>query len=111
MMDLKIITRHAPSNYGSLLQSIATIKILKGMGHQAQIIDYLRPDERGLQAVLTSLASKRSWNNNLLKKWFYVSVRRSTIQPNASPLFDAVPSVFIRFGLAEVRCGRVHNWK
>lgn len=74
-MDLKIITRHAPSNYGSLLQSIATIKILKGMGHQAQIIDYLRPDERGLQAVLTSLASKRSWNNNLLKKWFYVSVR------------------------------------
>lgn len=48
MMDLKIITRHAPSNYGSLLQSIATIKILKGMGHQAQIIDYLRPDERGL---------------------------------------------------------------
>ena len=74
-MDLKIITRHAPSNYGSLLQSIATIKILKGMGHQAQIIDYLRPDERGLQAVLTSLASKRSWNNNLLKKWFYVGVR------------------------------------
>ena len=26
-MDIKVITRHAPSNYGSLLQSIATIKI------------------------------------------------------------------------------------
>ena len=51
-MKIKIITKHAPSNYGSLLQSIATLTVLKRMGHEAQIIDYQRPDERGLENTL-----------------------------------------------------------
>lgn len=41
-MDIKVITRHAPSNYGSLLQSIATIKIIERLGHKCEIIDYIR---------------------------------------------------------------------
>ena len=44
-MKIKVITRHAPSNYGSLLQSIATVKVMEGMGHECEIIDYQRPDE------------------------------------------------------------------
>ena len=38
-MNIKVITRHAPSNYGSLLQAFATIKILNRLGHHTQIID------------------------------------------------------------------------
>ena len=35
-MDIKVITRHAPSNYGSLLQSIATITTLERLGHKCE---------------------------------------------------------------------------
>lgn len=74
-MNIKIITRHAPSNYGSLLQSLAIVKILNRLGHQAQIIDYIRPDEQGLKSVLASVNNKKAWNRNPLKKLIYVMVR------------------------------------
>ena len=38
-MDIKVITRHAPSNYGSLLQSIATLRVFKKLGHDCTVID------------------------------------------------------------------------
>lgn len=64
-MDIKVITRHAPSNYGSLLQSIATIKIIERFGHKCEIIDYIRNDERGLKAITTPLKIKRvEWQYN-----------------------------------------------
>ena len=63
-MDIKVITRHAPSNYGSLLQSIATITI-----------DYIRDDEHGLSAVKTNLNNKQRWSGNSLKKLAYIVLR------------------------------------
>ena len=74
-MKIKIITKHAPSNYGSLLQSIATLIILKRMGHEAQIIDYQRPDERGLENTLTNMKTKPSIINNPVKKLAYICLR------------------------------------
>lgn len=58
-MDIKVITRHAPSNYGSLLQSIATITTLERLGHKCEIIDYIRDDEHGLSAVKQTLTTSR----------------------------------------------------
>lgn len=49
-MDIKVITRHAPTNYGSLLQSIATINVIESLGHKCEIIDYRSKYERGLKA-------------------------------------------------------------
>lgn len=74
-MKIKIITKHAPSNYGSLLQSIATLTVLKRMGHEAQIIDYQRPDERGLENTLTNMKTKPSIINNPVKKLAYICLR------------------------------------
>lgn len=74
-MDIKVITRHAPSNYGSLLQSIATTTILERLGHTCEIIDYIRDDEHGLKAVTTGLNSKQGWNGNPLKKLAYIAFR------------------------------------
>ena len=74
-MDIKVITRHAPSNYGSLLQSIATITILERLGHTCEIIDYIRDDEHGLKAIITSLNGKQGWNGNPLKKLAYIVLR------------------------------------
>ena len=74
-MDIKVITRHAPFNYGSLLQSMATLKIVRRLGHKCCIIDYIRDDEYGLKSILMSLDRKKEWNNNFLKKLLYVMLR------------------------------------
>lgn len=74
-MDIKVITRHAPSNYGSLLQSIATIKIIERLGHKCEIIDYIRNDERGLKAITTPLKNKKEWSGNLIKRIAYILLR------------------------------------
>lgn len=74
-MDIKVITRHAPSNYGSLLQAIATQIIIENLGYKCEIIDYLRDDEHGLHGVKTVLKRKREWTNNQLKKFLYVILR------------------------------------
>ncbi len=70
-----MITRHGPSNYGSLLQSIATLEILKELGVSAEIIDYQRKDERGLKATLAQVRLKKAYADNVLKKALYVLVR------------------------------------
>lgn len=75
MKNIKVITRHTPSNYGSLLQSIATLKMINGLGHKAEIIDYRRKDERGLNAILSAISKKEKWNNSVLKKLAYILVR------------------------------------
>lgn len=54
MKKIKVITRHLPSNYGSLLQCIATIKSIGFLGYDCEIIDYERKDERGFYSVLKS---------------------------------------------------------
>lgn len=79
-MDVKVITRHAPSNYGSLLQSIATVEVFHRLGHDCTIIDYQRSDERGLQATLTELRAKESWNRSALRRAVYVGLRWPTEQ-------------------------------
>lgn len=73
-MDIKVITRHAPSNYGSLLQSIATVSVIEKLGHECEIIDYERPDECGLKGVITQLKGKKGFGNPL-KKFAYIAVR------------------------------------
>lgn len=74
-MDVKVITRHAPSNYGSLLQSIATIASVEALGHTCSIIDYRRDDERGLGAIRTQLANKPEWRRNIIKRLAYMALR------------------------------------
>lgn len=74
-MDIKVITRHAPSNYGSLLQSIATTTVLERLGHKCEIIDYIRDDEHGLGGVRTSLGNKPEWAGSPLKRLAYIALR------------------------------------
>lgn len=69
-MKVAVITRHAVSNYGSLLQTIATQQVIENMGYTCSIINYIRNDEAYLKHEITLLKRKPSWNNNLLKKLF-----------------------------------------
>ena len=85
-MNVKVITRHGPTNYGSLLQSIATQTIIEKLGHDCQIIDYQRLDERGLKMIRTQLAQKDGWGNNLIKKIVYMSeILTSTLKQLITP--------------------------
>jgi hypothetical protein len=67
-MVIKVITRHYPINYGSLLQAFATIKVLEKLGHHAYIIDYRRKSVYSLKYLL----SKVDFNSGLKKTIFDV---------------------------------------
>ena len=93
-MNVKVITRHAPSNYGSLLQSIATIRTIERLGYECEIIDYQRPDERGLKGVLSQLGGKKGYSNPL-KKILYVVVRYP-IEKYAQLKFDVMRNKYLK---------------
>lgn len=93
-MNVKVITRHSPSNYGSLLQSIATVKTIEGLGHDCSIIDYQRPDERGLKGVLTQVNCKAGFGNPL-KKLAYIAIRYP-IEKFALVRFDGMRKKYLK---------------
>lgn len=93
-MNVKVITRHSPSNYGSLLQSIATVKTIEGLGHDCSIIDYQRPDERGLKGVLTQVNCKAGFGNPL-KKLAYIAIRYP-IEKFALVRFDRMRKKYLK---------------
>ena len=75
-MKVAVITRHAITNYGSLLQAMATQRVVEGFGHTCEIIDYVRSDESYQQHEITLLKRKTSWNNNPVKRLLYLALRQ-----------------------------------
>lgn len=75
-MKVAVITRHAVTNYGSLLQAFATQQVIERLGHTCQIIDYIRRDESCLQREKTSLKRKPEWNHNVIKRMVYLTLRQ-----------------------------------
>ena len=75
-MKVSVITRHAITNYGSLLQAIATQKAIESLGHACEIINYIRNEESYLQLEKTLLAQKPEWNSNPIKKAIYLALRQ-----------------------------------
>lgn len=106
-MNIKVITRHGPTNYGSLLQSIATQRVLEQLGHDCQIIDYQREDERGLKMIETQVACKPEWARNLLKKLAYIAMRYPT-EIHAQLRFDRMRREYLRM---TVRCATHEDLK
>ena len=75
-MKVAVITRHAITNYGSLLQAYATQKVIEDMGHDCEIIDYVRYDENYKRIEKTLLKKKDSWNGNPIKRAIYLGLRQ-----------------------------------
>lgn len=74
-MKVNVITRHAVSNYGSILQSIATQQLVEDLGCDCEIIDYIRTDENYYNYEKTLLDRKENWKKNYLKKVIYLFFR------------------------------------
>lgn len=75
-MKVAVITRHAITNYGSLLQALATQQVIENLGHSCEIIDYIRDNESYQKHEKTLLARKPEWNNNPLRKAVYLALRQ-----------------------------------
>lgn len=75
-MKVAVITRHAITNYGSLLQAFATQQIIENLGHTCEIIDYIRDDESYLHREKTLLARKPEWNHSSIKRMIYLALRQ-----------------------------------
>lgn len=75
-MKVAVITRHAITNYGSLLQAFATQQVIENFGHTCEIIDYIRDDESYIHHEKTLLMRKPEWNNNPIKKMLYLTLRQ-----------------------------------
>lgn len=75
-MKAAVITRHGISNYGSLLQAMATQQVIEDLGHTCEIIDYIRDDESYMQQEKTLLRRKPEWNENPVKRMLYLAVRQ-----------------------------------
>ncbi|SCZ79719.1 polysaccharide pyruvyl transferase family protein [Pseudobutyrivibrio xylanivorans] len=75
-MKIDVITRHAITNYGSLLQSLATQTVIEELGHECEIIDYIRADESYKEHEKTLLKNKKKWNNNPFIRFAYLALRQ-----------------------------------
>ena len=73
-MKIDIITRHSVPNYGSLLQSYATQKAIEELGHESEIINYTRYDER-YENLATTKKKKKKWNNNFILRLIYKMIQ------------------------------------
>lgn len=71
MKKVDIITRHAIANYGSILQSYATQKILEKYGYDSEIIDYVKKEERGYHVVKVYCKNLKFWNKNFFTRAIY----------------------------------------
>ena len=93
-MTVKVITRHAPSNYGSLLQSIATQTVLEHLGYECKMIDYQRKDEMGIRMVLNQVSRKKDFSSPL-KKLFYIIIRYP-VEKYAQCRFDRMRNRYLK---------------
>ena len=73
-MRINIITRHAPANYGSILQAIATQKLIRDLGYDSEIVNYIPSFETTTRIAFTQLRSNDSWNGSPFKKLLYIMV-------------------------------------
>ena len=64
MKKVLVITRHAIANYGSLLQAIATQRVIESAGYDCKILDYIRTDEYKNNGLITGGKKK-----NYVKKF------------------------------------------
>lgn len=75
-MKVSVITRHAITNYGSLLQTYATQRAIELLGHECMIIDYIRKGELPSHLARTNLSDNSNWNTSFLRKLAYFAIKQ-----------------------------------
>lgn len=79
-MKVDFITRHAIPNYGSILQTYATQKILEKLGCDSEVINYIQLEETGGKTIATNCNIQSNNLKSKLKRIAYLIVQ----QPNVT---------------------------
>ena len=104
-MKIDIITRHAVPNYGSLLQTYATQKILNKLGYEAEIIDYIRDDEK-YKNLANSLVKGKKWDKNFALRSIYKLIQK----PNYGTMYKKFEKYRKGFlNLSEIEYGNLNE--
>lgn len=72
---IAVITRHAVSNYGSVLQTYALQEAIKRAGFDCEIIDYVRFDEAYRRITDTIIKKSPKWNKNFATRFVYKCIQ------------------------------------
>lgn len=88
-MKINIITRHAPANYGSLLQTYATQLILEKLGYESEIINYTKYEERGKNKAKTLMKNSKFWNKNFVTRFAYRIIQ--------TPNYNHMYNIFVKY--------------
>ena len=68
-MKIGLLTMHAVKNFGSFLQTYATLQILRNLGHEPFVINYISPN-RTLWSNIMRVSSPK-WKRNILSRSIY----------------------------------------
>lgn len=79
-MKVGIITRHAICNYGSILQSYATEKVINNLGYEATIINYIREDEKIENIMDTYVNTNIFFSKNIFMRNLYKIMQGKNIR-------------------------------
>ncbi len=79
-MKVDFITRHAIPNYGSILQTYATQKVLEKLGCDSEVINYIQLEETGGKTIATNCHIENKGWKAKLKRIAYLIVQ----QPNVT---------------------------
>lgn len=91
-MKVSVITLHTVNNYGSVLQTYATQKVLENLGCKVEFIDYYRKDNTGEAAVEKAMNSpmmqkyKKIWNINGLTRGMVKIPLRVMLKRKKAPM-------------------------
>ena len=69
-MKIGIVTRHSVPNYGSILQTYASLETMKKLGHEPEVINYIRYEERYNNLAKTLIKGKK-WDKNFFTRNIY----------------------------------------
>ena len=106
-MKVDVITRHAVPNYGSLLQTYATQKTLEKLGYEAEIIDYIRDDEK-YKNLANSLVKGKKWDKNFALRSIYKLIQK----PNYGTMYKKFEGFRKDFlNLSDVEYGNLDELK
>ena len=79
-MKVDFITRHAIPNYGSILQTYATQKVLEKLGCDSEVINYIQLEETGGKTITTNCHIENKGWKSKLKRMAYLIIQ----QPNVT---------------------------
>ena len=75
MKNVLLITRHAIPNYGSFLQTVASVQIFQEMGYDVKVLDYI-PELEKPENLFIPMLNGSKFSSNPIKKLIYSIVRR-----------------------------------